>query len=180
MANFDKSFARTLKEEGGYVNDPADKGGETKYGIAKRYHPNVDIKNLTVDGAKAIYLKEYWTPINGSSIASQDIADSVYDFAVNAGTGRALSFASKAAQISGVSNWRQTTDANSAKNFNSVFGKLRIAYHESKAKADPSQAKFLQGWKKRASKFFSGSIVPTLLILATLGAGGIWLAKQKH
>ena len=50
--------------EGGYVNDPKDPGGETKYGISKRSHPNVDIKNLTISDAMVIYEREYWTAHN--------------------------------------------------------------------------------------------------------------------
>lgn len=50
--------------EGGYVNNPKDPGGETKYGIAKRSHPDVDIKNLTLDGAIDIYHREYWLAYN--------------------------------------------------------------------------------------------------------------------
>ncbi len=49
-----------LSWEGGYSNDPDDPGGETKFGIAKRYHPNVDIANLTREDAIEIYRKEYW------------------------------------------------------------------------------------------------------------------------
>jgi hypothetical protein len=60
--SFDMAFQLTVGLEGGYSNDPRDPGGETNFGISKRYHPDVDIKNLTVDGAKAIYLSEYWIP----------------------------------------------------------------------------------------------------------------------
>ena len=49
-----------LQVEGGYVNNPADPGGETKYGISKRRDPGINIKNLTVEDAKAIYKKDYW------------------------------------------------------------------------------------------------------------------------
>ena len=55
MNNFDSAFTIILGSEGGYVNDPRDSGGETKYGIAKKFYPNLDIKNLTVEQAKAIY-----------------------------------------------------------------------------------------------------------------------------
>ena len=58
--NFDIAFARIIGEEGGYVNDARDPGGETKYGIAKRYHPDVDIKDLTLAAAKEIYRCDYW------------------------------------------------------------------------------------------------------------------------
>ena len=60
--SFDKAFQLIVGLEGGYSNDPRDPGGETKFGVSKKYHPNLDIKNLTIDGAKAIYLKEYWIP----------------------------------------------------------------------------------------------------------------------
>lgn len=46
--------------EGGYVNDPADPGGETKYGISKRSYPNLDIPNLTKAQAAQIYYTDYW------------------------------------------------------------------------------------------------------------------------
>ncbi|MEM0173017.1 MAG: glycosyl hydrolase 108 family protein [Sulfolobaceae archaeon] len=46
--------------EGGYVNNPHDPGGETKYGISKASFPNLDIKNLTLDEAVNIYRNMYW------------------------------------------------------------------------------------------------------------------------
>lgn len=60
--NFALGCGFVLKHEGGYVNDPKDPGGETNFGIAKRYHPHVDIKNLTEREAADIYLREYWLP----------------------------------------------------------------------------------------------------------------------
>ena len=47
MTTFEQIIDGVLEHEGGYVNDPYDKGGETKFGIAKRWYPDVDIKNLT-------------------------------------------------------------------------------------------------------------------------------------
>ena len=46
---------KVLKHEGGYVNDPTDLGGETNFGITKRFYPDVDIKNLTKEQAVEIY-----------------------------------------------------------------------------------------------------------------------------
>lgn len=74
-----------LKHEGGYVNDPADAGGETKFGISKRSHPAVDIKALTVEDAKHIYLDDYWTPYKFRLISSQAVANKVFDLAVLCG-----------------------------------------------------------------------------------------------
>lgn len=52
----------TLRWEGGYVNNPADPGGETKFGISKLSYPLLDIKNLTKEQASAIYYLDYWLP----------------------------------------------------------------------------------------------------------------------
>ena len=46
LISFDEIIGITLHHEGGYVHDPKDLGGETKYGIAKRFYPDVDIKIL--------------------------------------------------------------------------------------------------------------------------------------
>jgi lysozyme family protein len=60
LTQFDDIIEVVLEHEGGYVNDPQDPGGETNFGVAKRSHPDVDIKNLTKDGAKEIYYQDYW------------------------------------------------------------------------------------------------------------------------
>ena len=44
LTTFDEIIQITLDHEGGYVHDPTDLGGETNYGIAKRFYPDVDIK----------------------------------------------------------------------------------------------------------------------------------------
>ena len=54
LVSFDEIIEVTLHHEGGYVHDPKDLGGETNYGIAKRFYPDVDIKNLTESEAKDI------------------------------------------------------------------------------------------------------------------------------
>lgn len=56
-------FDRVIKSEGGYINDPQDPGGETKFGISKRQYPDLDIANLTREQAKAIYFNDYWMPL---------------------------------------------------------------------------------------------------------------------
>ena len=54
MKDFNEIIEKVLEHEGGYVNDPKDLGGETKYGITKRFYPDIDIKNLTIEQAKEI------------------------------------------------------------------------------------------------------------------------------
>lgn len=83
------------RKDGGYTNDPTDPGGETKFGISKRAHPNVDIKNLTFDEACKIYIKEYWDACGCDSIPFP-FCTIVFDTAVNCGTGRARDWMRKA------------------------------------------------------------------------------------
>lgn len=59
-SKFEMAINFVLPQEGGYVNDPKDLGGETNFGISKRKYPNVDIKNLTDLGAVTIYRRDYW------------------------------------------------------------------------------------------------------------------------
>ncbi len=63
-SSFPIGCSLTLNLEGNdaYTDDPNDPGGPTKYGIAGKYHPGLDIKNLTLEQARDIYLKEYWIP----------------------------------------------------------------------------------------------------------------------
>ena len=62
MAWFEKAIEFVLSDdiEGGYVNDPDDPGGETKFGISKRAYPSLDIKTLSKEAAKHLYFKDYW------------------------------------------------------------------------------------------------------------------------
>ena len=57
---FVTAVTQALIDEGGYVNDPADPGGETNMGISKRSYPHEDIKNLTRDRAIDLYYRDYW------------------------------------------------------------------------------------------------------------------------
>ena len=81
-----KEYQRALQEyaipnEGGYVNDPQDPGGETKFGISKRYHPNEDIKNLTRERANALLFKETWN-WNGINTLPSEIRGFVFDHGI--------------------------------------------------------------------------------------------------
>lgn len=73
---------------GGYTNDPADPGGETKWGISKRSHPQLDIRNLSLDEAKMIYYNEYWLKAECDKLEFKS-AVAVFDTAVNCGVSRA-------------------------------------------------------------------------------------------
>ena len=87
--NFLKAFDRLIDHEGGYVDDPTDPGGETKFGISKRSYPHLDIAALTLDDARAIYRRDFWDAIDGDNI-SGPLMFQVFDMAVNSGIGNAI------------------------------------------------------------------------------------------
>ena len=90
-----------FKWEGGYVNDRTDPGGETKYGISKRAHPDVDIAALTKVTAWAIYERDYWLAA-GCDRMTPGMALLVFDSAVNCGVSRAREWYLASKDINGV------------------------------------------------------------------------------
>lgn len=89
---FEYAFAHTLGFEGGYVFDPLDAGGETKYGISKRQYPDEDIKNLTKERAKEIYWNDYWKKLQLERLNSVALQMEMFDNAVNIGPQTSVKF----------------------------------------------------------------------------------------
>ena len=101
---FEDAFKIVLGFEGGYVNDPADKGGETNYGITastlnsaknKGWVPfNITIKDIKLEYAKTIYKKGYWDAIQANSLPHPlDLI--LFDSAVNHGPNAAVKLLQK-------------------------------------------------------------------------------------
>ncbi len=88
-AAFLSAVESVLRNEGGYVNDPYDPGGETKFGISKRQYPDLNIALLTRDDAIAIYYRDYWGPHHLDEMPSS-IAAKVFDLAVVMGPREAI------------------------------------------------------------------------------------------
>lgn len=95
---FDIAFERLIGHEGGYVNDPRDPGGETKYGISKRAYPNEDIRGMTLERAKEIYINDYWFMV-GCDRAPSAARFDLFDMAVNSGVKRAIMTAQEALDV---------------------------------------------------------------------------------
>jgi lysozyme family protein len=97
-AVFEKAFQHVLKVEGGLVNHPSDPGGLTKYGISQRSYPYLDIRNLTVDQARAIYLKDFWLAAQ-CDLMPRGIDVMLFDAAVNHGPETAKKLLQQAAGV---------------------------------------------------------------------------------
>lgn len=85
-----------IEREGGYVNHPDDKGGETKYGITKetaqRYGYTGQMKKLDKAVAKAIYLDTYLMDTGIAKILplAGPLAVYLLDYAVHSGPNKAI------------------------------------------------------------------------------------------
>lgn len=96
MNMFDKSFERSLDSEGLFQDDPADRGnwtsgqagvGElkgTKFGIAAMTYPDLDIRNLTISQAKAIYKRDWWDKLEMNRFRPA-VQYQMFDAAINHG-----------------------------------------------------------------------------------------------
>ena len=93
--NFDQAFERLIGHEGGYVNNPSDPGGETKFGVSKRQYPGEDIKNMTLDRAKFIYRRDYWSQ-SGAELVPDALKFDLFDTAVNSGPKTAIKLLQRA------------------------------------------------------------------------------------
>ncbi len=98
MSSFETCIEIILAEEGGLVDHPNDPGGLTKFGISQRSYPNMDIRALTLDDAKAFYRRDYWNPIRGDDLPPA-LALLMLDSAVNQGTGAAIRLLQEAANV---------------------------------------------------------------------------------
>lgn len=96
--HFNEVINRILSHEGGYVNHPDDPGGETKWGIAKRSYPHLNIKALTRDEAIELYRKDFWNPLQGWTF-DEAVSFQLLDAAINHGMGNAIRFVQRAVGV---------------------------------------------------------------------------------
>ena len=156
MKSFKEIIEKVLHHEGGYVNDPKDLGGETKYGITKRFYPDVDIKNLTIEQATEIYKKDYWDKNRVESLP-QNLWHIYFDMCVNMGKRTAV----KVLQRAAVNKGRDievdgglgpmTIGALKGVELDRVRA-FRVKYYVDLITARPEQEKFYLGWFRRATE----------------------------
>lgn len=172
MADFSIAYKKTIKHEGGYANNPLDKGGETYKGIARNYHPSwqgwkyIDsiankkqgaiFANIALDAAIfEFYLKYFWDKNQLGSVNSQAVADSIFDWAVN--SGGAIKEIQRLLNITadGIVGKQTITAINlqPAKNLLSWIYSARKKYYEKGVDNGWFSSVFLDGLLKRAEQY---------------------------
>tara|TARA_B100001939_G_scaffold83038_1_gene70793 strand:- start:198 stop:677 length:480 start_codon:yes stop_codon:yes gene_type:complete len=155
LKTFDEIIEKVLEHEGGYVDDPTDSGGETKYGISKRAYPDEDIKGLTVERAKELYKRDYWDRFKCGQLPDR-IRHIYFDMCVNMGGGRATKILQEACNSK--NSYKIDVDGGIGKNTIKASANLedfrlrayRVMFYAELVMKKPDQERFWVGWFRRS------------------------------
>lgn len=161
MDNFPFALRWLLKAEGGYVNNPADKGGATFAGVTAQTYaswrlsqklPNRPIRDITPEEIEAIYRSRYWTTAKCDQMPGK-LACTHFDGSVNIGPGNAARLLQRALGIGEDGNIGPATLAAIAKyeemSLVDALLACRQDYYEDIVDRNPGQSVFLKGWENR-------------------------------
>ena len=155
LVEFDDIIEKVLEHEGGYVDDPTDAGGETKYGISKRAYPDEDIKELTIERAKELYKRDYWDRYRTGSLPDR-LRHIYVDMCINMGGGRAIKILQEACNsknankidIDGGIGPATIKAASSVEPFR--LRAYRVMFYAELVMKKPEQERFWVGWFRRS------------------------------
>ena len=169
MADYKVIIPFILKWEGGFVNDPDDRGGATNKGVTIATFRQVygkqktvtDLKNITADQWKYIFKKLFWDKCKCDAIEDQSVANIIVDYAWGSGTSRAVRDvqAIVGTACDGIAG-QKTAAAINGTDAKTLFNKIkerRIQFYNNIVKSNPLQKKFLRGWTNRVSSLVYGA-----------------------
>ena len=157
--NFPQCFALVLKNEGGYVDNPADPGGATNLGCTKAVWEQYvghsvtkdDIKALTPKDVLPLYKVKYWDTVRGDDLP-EGVDYAVFDFAINSGPSRAAKALQSVLSVTvdgqiGPTTLRALETANPREVATAVC-EARLAFLQSL----PTYGTFGKGWSRRVAE----------------------------
>jgi len=165
LSRYEECLAFILKEEGGYANNKADRGGPTNRGITQRKYdewqerhglPLQDIRRITHSEVEAIYRGAFWNQCDCPNLHIPiDLV--VFDSAVQHGPGRAAKWLQHVvgAAVDGVIGFKTLYAVNDnvmrgrIKTIVSDYLDLRSAFYSGIIARDPTQKIFERGWRSR-------------------------------
>ena len=164
MADFNPAFEKMLHDEGGMqlTDIPGDRGGMTYAGIARNPNPQwpgwalVDRKEFggpLTTMVREFYRTNYWDRVRGDELRSQEIAETIFNFAVNTGTGVAIKLAQVivgAVPDGGIGpKTVELLNQCTPQNFMASYALAKIGRYAAICNKDRGQSKFLLGWINR-------------------------------
>ena len=165
MAQFDPIFERMIHDEGGYVlhEVEGDTGGMTYAGIARNKNPQwpgwVLIDRKEFGGSltamvRDFYRNEFWNRMRGDEINNQDVANTIFNFGVNAGIGLAIKLAQLVVGATpdggiGPKTIEKLNQIADGQRFKETYALAKIARYAEICNKDRTQSKFLLGWVNR-------------------------------
>jgi lysozyme family protein len=150
-SNWDRTYGDDGNWTGGKVGNGLLRG--SKFGISAAAHPCVDIENLTLADAEAIYRSDYWAPIRGA-ILPAPLGVIVFDAAVNNGVEQAIRFLQEAVGVPNDGDFGPETANGLARVANDIpsvaadFMALRTDFMA----RNPKWQLFGKGWSVRLQK----------------------------
>ena len=191
MPSFNDAVEVILKNEGGFVNHPQDRGGATNWGITQRVYEAYKGRAVTIDEMRkmprseaiAIYKKNYWDKIGGDAIKFYTVALTIFDQAVNRGIAAAVKQAQRVAGVNpdGVVGTQTLAAINKTpeKEFLNLFLKESEEAYKTIVNRNPSQQVFLKGWLNRVDHLrnqalaFLGQVNKPALGIGILALAGL-------
>jgi lysozyme family protein len=154
---FTRCIEIILRNEGGLVDHPSDPGGLTNFGIAKKFYPDLDIKNLTRNQAIEIYFRDYWSKMNLHDIYDENLILQIFDMGVNAGIRTAIKMVQKIvdAGVDGIIGDETTELINDyPEDLVDIYKQERKKYYFGLARRKPALQVFLKGWIHRVDNTY--------------------------
>lgn len=161
MADYKELVPFILRWEGGFANDPHDRGGATNRGVTiatfRHYYGSsrtvADLRAMTAEQWEHIFLQGYWNPWRAGSIGNQSVADICVDWAWASGTRTSIKQVQRllAVTADGIAG-SKTLAAIARADQRLLHARIkaaRLAFVQDIANRRPSQKKFLRGWKRR-------------------------------
>ncbi|WP_024912158.1 murein L,D-transpeptidase catalytic domain-containing protein [Chania multitudinisentens] len=196
-ADIEDALIFTLKNEGGYTDHPADRGGATNKGITigrlseylGRKATKDEVKNLDYETIKLIYKKYYWDVLSLDHVLDQSIATALFDMGVLCGPGTSVSLCQEVLGIPQTKKMDSQTLAAingvTDEKFIPLFADRNSKRFDDIVAKTPSQNVFLKGWKNRANRLLSlinnddmAVVVATSVPGTPIGEGLYELAEQ--
>ncbi len=171
MAEFSLAYNKMIRNEGGYINHKilGDRGGQTYAGISRTFHGDwpgwalIDNNELNSSRLNRLvfnfYKDKFWNRISGDQINNQKIAESMFDFSVNAGVRTSIKLVQVILGVKpdGIVGERTLKKLNQSDEelFVSKYSLAKVARYTEIVNRDRRQIKFLLGWLNRTLKALS-------------------------